>query len=214
MTETRSLPRPDQPRIVGRSSSHFTRVLRMFAEECRVAYEFQVVSSLLAVEPTAYGGNPALRLPNLVTADGTIFGSLPGCRYLSRLRDEPLRMVWPEQTSSILASNALELTLQAMSSEVSLIMTAATGGEHTAYAAKLRAALDGTLGWLEQNVRDALAELPPRDLSYLELTLFCLVEHLEFRDVTPTNPYRHLRAFRDEFGARPSAAATPFHVDA
>jgi hypothetical protein len=118
-----------RPQIVGRSSSHFTRVLRMFAEECGVSYDFQVVNSRFAEDPSDYGGNPGLRLPNLITTDGTTFGSLPGCRLISSLCAEPLQMVWPEQTPPLVASNAMELAVQGTSTKVSLIMVAATGSD-------------------------------------------------------------------------------------
>jgi glutathione S-transferase len=205
-------PSQDRPRLVGRSSSHFTRVVRLFAEECGAPYELFVVPSLLAGDPAAYGGNPALRLPNLITSEGTVFGSLGSCRALALKATRPLRMIWPEATPAPLAANALELSVQAMSSEVSWIMLTSTG-EGSGYAAKLRAALEGMLGWLEGNVDAALAALPERDLSYLELSLFCLLEHLQFRQVLPLEPYVRLAAFREHFAQRPSARATPFKFD-
>jgi hypothetical protein len=122
-------------------------------------------------------------------------------------------MIWPEATPAPLAANALELAVQAMSTEVSWIMLASTGGEACGYAGKLRSALQGMLGWLEQNVEPALAALPERDLSYLELSLFCLLEHLEFRQVLALEPYPRLGAFRVRFAQRPSALATPFQFD-
>jgi len=201
------------PRIVGRSSSHFTRVVRMFAEECAVRYDFQVVPSLLSEDAAVYGGNPGLRVPSLVTARGPIFGSLASCRALAPLASRPLRMVWPESTALGVAANALELSLQAMSTEVTLIMTSATGAAAAPYATKLRTALAGMLGWLEGSVLDALEALPERDLSYLELSLFCLVEHLEFREVMLLDRHDQLRRFRDQFAERPSAAATRFRFD-
>lgn len=204
---------PARPRIVGRSSSHFTRVLRMFAEECGIPYDFQVVRNLLTVDAAEYGGNPGLRLPNLVTAEGVIFGSLPGCRFILSLSAEPPRVVWPEQTPPLLAVNALELTLQAMSTEVSLIMVTTTGGDSSNYAGKLRAALASMVNWLDQNLSEALQQLPPRDLSYLEVSLFCLADHLEFRNILSLEPYDRLRAFRDRFAQRRSAMATPFEFD-
>jgi hypothetical protein len=73
--------------------------------------------------------------------------------------------------------------------------------------------LVGTLRWLDQNVDAALAELPARDLSYLEVALFCLMTHLEFRKVLVTEPYERLRAFTAVFGERESARATPFVFD-
>lgn len=201
------------PRIVGRSSSHFTRVVRIFAEECAVPYEFQVVSDLMSSDVAAYGGNPAMRLPNLVMPEGAVFGSLGSCRTLVALAERPPRVVWPETTSHPSSANAVELSVQAMSTEVSLIMLCAGDGEGLPYAAKLKKALDHMLDWLDANVDEALASLPERDLSYLEVSLFCLIEHLEFRQVKSLAGYRRLAAFRTAFAERASARATPFEFD-
>lgn len=204
---------PARPIIVGRSSSHFTRVLRLFAEECGVPYDFRVVPSLLSLDAADYGGNPGLRLPNLVTAAGTAFGSLPCCRLVERMRREPIRMLWPEQTPSLLPANALELTVQAMSTEVSLILVEAAGGHTSRYGEKLRVALAGMVAWLDTNLPEVLGQLPLRDLSYFELALFCLVDHLEFREVMSMARYARLCAFRERFAERPAAVATAFMFD-
>ncbi|MGC4087143.1 MAG: hypothetical protein QM756_04410 [Polyangiaceae bacterium] len=49
--------------LVGRSSSHFTRLTRVFAAEFGVRYRFQIVPDLLSTEPADYADNPALKLP-------------------------------------------------------------------------------------------------------------------------------------------------------
>ena len=60
----------------------------------------------------------------------------------------------------------------------------------------------------------SVAALPPeRDVSYLEVTLFCLVTHLEFRDVLPTAPYPELNKFCQQFAARASIGETTFRFD-
>lgn len=196
--------------LVGRSSSHFTRVTRFFAAELGVAYTFQVVKDLRALESASYLGNPALRLPSLIAPSGTWYGSLNICRELARLSPRPLRLVWPEQLHGPLLANLQELTLQAMSTEVELIMNDAP---QSALATKRRESLAGTLRWLDEHVHAALAELPERDLSYLEVALFCLLTHLEFRQVLPTAPYERLRRFAASFGERGGARQTPFVFD-
>lgn len=201
------------PRIIGRSSSHFTRVVRMFAEECAVPYELQVVPDLMSSDATAYGGNPGKRLPNLVTPEGIVFGSLAGSRTLVRLSERSPRIVWPESVTHPLVVNATEVSVQAMSTEVSLIMLRSGGGEALPYASKLSRALDDTLDWLEANVDEVRAHLPERDVSYLEVSLFCLIEHLEFRQLKSLAGHTRLSEFRRVFGARPSAQATPFEFD-
>jgi hypothetical protein len=69
------------PIIIGRSSSHFTRI---FAAELRIDCAFQVVRDLMSSDPGDYGGNPALRIPVLQTPQGTWFGALNVCRELWR----------------------------------------------------------------------------------------------------------------------------------
>lgn len=201
------------PRVVGRSSSHFTRVVRMFAEEAAVSYEFQIVPSLVSQDAGSYGGNPGLRLPNVITEKGPVFGALGSCRALASVAVDPPLMVWPEATPAGVAANALELTLQAMSTEVTLIMLSGTDSKPSPYADKLHSALRGMMMWLDTNVATALTALPDRQLSYLELTLFCLTDHLEFRKVMSLNGHDSLIRFRHGFAERSSAMATSYRFD-
>ncbi|RKG94082.1 glutathione S-transferase N-terminal domain-containing protein [Corallococcus terminator] len=205
----------DKPVIIGRSSSHFTRIARLFAAELHVDHSFQAVRDLLSKDPADYGGNPALRIPVLKTSRGVWFGALNASRELWRQSNPRPRVVWPEALDVPLLANMQELTLQAMATEVTLVMEKMAGaGEGTPHALKLRESLLNMMAWLEENASAALATLPPeRDLSYLEVTLFCLVTHLEFRDVLPTAPYQTLNRFCQQFAKRPSASGTDFRFD-
>ena len=205
-----------QPTIIGRSSSHFTRVTRILAAEMRVDHSFQVVHDLMSCDPADYGGNPALRLPILRTSRGVWFGALPICRELSRRSSLGRRLVWPEDLDQPLLANAQELVVQAMATEVALIMaTLSRVSETSDHAAKMRKSLVNTMSWLEGNTKHALAALPSdRDLSYLEVTLFCLVTHLEFRGVLPVASYMELNRFCQDFATRASADETTYRFDA
>jgi len=205
-----------RPVIIGRSSSHFTRVTRIFAAEMRVDYSFQVVPDLMSCDPGDYGGNPALRLPTLHTSRGAWFGALNICRELSRQSIHRLRTIWPEDLDEPLLANAQELVVQAMATEVALIMAKVSGGEDgNAHQVKMRKSLVSTMSWLENNARHALGALPSdRDLSYLEVSLFCLVTHLEFRDVLPIGAYPNLNEFCRHFAARASTSETTYRFDA
>ena len=76
------------------------------------------------------------------------------------------------------------------------------------------ATLLGAMEWLEINTGRAIDTLAPeRDLSFLEVSLFCLVEHLEFREVLSLDAYPDLRAFARRFAERSSARATTFKFD-
>ncbi|WP_164013912.1 glutathione S-transferase N-terminal domain-containing protein [Pyxidicoccus trucidator] len=203
------------PVLIGRSSSHFTRITRIFAAELRVDYSFQVVRDLMSSDPADYGGNPALRIPVLQTSRGAWFGALNVCRELWRRSSLKPRVVWPEDLDQPVLANAQELVLQAMATEVALIMAKVAGGsDSNAHHTKQRKALVDMMSWLETNATSALAALPPqRDLSFLEVTLFCLVTHLEFRDVLPTAPYSELTAFCRRFSTRASIAETAYRFD-
>ncbi|HZH14447.1 MAG TPA: glutathione S-transferase N-terminal domain-containing protein [Archangium sp.] len=204
-----------RPVIIGRSSSHFTRVTRIFAAEMHVDYSFRVVRDLMSSNPEDYGGNPALKIPSLQTSQGVWFGSLNVCRELWRQSSPRPRVVWPEDIDEPLLANAQELVLQAMSTEVALIMGKTAGtSDSSAHHMKMRQSLLNMMSWLEENVRLTLAALPPhRDLSYLEVTLFCLVTHLEWRGVLPTTPYSALNEFCRQFATRASIGETAYRFD-
>ncbi|NTX38907.1 MULTISPECIES: glutathione S-transferase N-terminal domain-containing protein [unclassified Myxococcus] len=202
------------PVIIGRSSSHFTRIARMFAAELRVDYSFRVLRDLLSSNPEDYGGNPALRIPVMQTSRGVWFGALNVCRELRRMSSLTPRVVWPEDLEAPVLANAQELVLQAMSTEVTLIMSKLGGTGESAHQSKMRTGLVSMMSWLEENTTPVLAALPPdRDLSFLEVTLFCLVKHLEFREVLPTASYEELNAFCQRFETRASSQETTFRFD-
>lgn len=204
-----------RPVIIGRSSSHFTRITRIFAAELGIDCSFQVVRDLMSSNAEDYGGNPALRIPNLQTPRGTWFGALNICRELWRQSNPRPRVIWPEDLDQPVLANAQELVLQAMATEVTLVMSKVGGAsDSSAHHAKMRTALVNMMTWLEANVGAVLAALPPqRDLSFLEVTLYCLVTHLEFREVLSTAPYAALNTFCQRFSARASVSATPFRFD-
>ncbi|PTL82152.1 glutathione S-transferase N-terminal domain-containing protein [Vitiosangium sp. GDMCC 1.1324] len=204
-----------RPVIIGRSSSHFTRITRVFAAEMRVDYSFRVVRDLMSTDPGDYGGNPALKIPSLQTPRGVWFGALNVCRELWRQSSLRPRVVWPEDLDEPVLANAQELVLQAMATEVSLIMGKLAGpSDSHAHHTKMRNGLVNMMSWLEENARSALAALPPqRDLSFLEVSLFCLVTHLEFRDVLPIAPYAELNRFSQQFATRASISETPYRFD-
>lgn len=208
------LATPRTPTLVGRSSSSFTRVARIFAAELGVECSFRVVPDLLSTNPADYADNPALRLPILETHAGSWFGTLNICRELSRLSPLGRRVIWPEDLQHPLPCNAHEFVAQAMTTEVALIMAGMTRGGAQPQPGKQEASLRNLLLWLNGNIDTALAALPIRDLSYLEVTLFCLVTHLEFRNVTPVSPYPALNEFCKRFSLRRSANDSVFHFDA
>lgn len=211
------MSQPDTlPRLFGRSSSHFTRLVRLFVEELGVRCTFVPVADLASRKPSDFGGNPALKLPVLVRADGPVFGAENVCRTLSELAASPLRILWTEDLPDARARNAQELVWHAMGAQVQLVFgtQVARLPAENVYFAKAVDGFRNALAWLDTHLDAVLAGLPPHNLSLLEASLFCLIEHMAFRETLPTGPYPRLLAFAREFGTRASARATPYAFDA
>jgi glutathione S-transferase len=201
--------------IFGRSSSHFTRCVRIFAHELGVPYQLRPIFNLLSEERADYGGNPALKLPTLETESGSWFGALSICRELSRRAVREAQIVWPEEIRDSVAANAQELVLQGMSTEVTLVMSKlGSAASATPYEAKNRASLENSLTWLNDALPHTLGQLRTgRALSFFEVTLFCFVTHLAFRSVLDATRFTRLTAFCAEFARRESARSTEYEFD-
>jgi glutathione S-transferase len=198
-------------KLFGRSSSHFTRIARIFAHELEVPYEFEQIFDITSTDPAVFGENPALKLPTLRTDDGLVFGTENICRTLAEHSSRAV--IWPEHLRGRVSRNAQELVWHGMSAQVQLVFGTTVGklSADDVYFVKARAGLEGSLRWLEANVDEALAALPPeRTLSLFEVALFCFVTHLDFRTTVSTEPYARLRKFCATFDTRASAKATPY----
>jgi glutathione S-transferase len=199
--------------VVGRSSSHFTRTVRIFALELGVPHAFQPVFDLTALDAETYAGNPALKVPVLVTGDGPLFGTDNICRELVRRSGRGAEVVLRGAVADRRVANAEELVLHAMSTEVSLIVAQLAGDARLA-PAKLDRSLDGSLRYLDDHLDEALAALPaPRVLSFLEVAVFCLVTHLPFRKIRPVDDHPRLVELCRQFGGRGGARATEYAFD-
>lgn len=200
--------------IVGRSSSHYTRVTIMFAHELDVPFEFVPIYDLTQLGHEVYAGNPALKLPILREENSTLFGTHNICRALAE-RAAARRIVWPETLSDTLVRNAHELLDHCMSAQVQLIVGQMLSKlpSDNVFFSKARAGYQGALNWLDHHVDEVVRSFPERDLSYFEVALYCLLEHLKFRTTVPHDEYTALVRFAESFATRPSAQRTPYRID-
>src|SRR5438067_2371141 len=104
--------------LVGRSSSHFTRVTRIFALELSVPHTFRPVLDIATVDPTGYADNPALKIPILVDARGPLCCTENICREVVRRSGRGAEVVLRGDLPDRVVANAEELTLHVMSAEV------------------------------------------------------------------------------------------------
>lgn len=202
--------------IIGRRSSHFTRVPLIIAEELRLAYELVPIYDMTALGRDAYADNPALKLPTLRRDGTTLFGALNICRALSETASDPLDIVWPEQLRDDLSRNAQELVWHCMAAQVQLVMGTVVGKlpADNVFFVKLRTGVESSLQWLDARHADTIAALPTqRALSIYEVTLLCLIEHLEWRRTISIDAYPALVDFVRTFGARASAQRTAYRFD-
>jgi glutathione S-transferase len=201
--------------IVGRSSSLFTRMPLIFAEELSVPYEIVPVFDMTVLQPEAWAGNPALKIPILRDGGAVVFGAQNICRTIAARAVTPKRIIWPEALHDNLSRNAQELVWHCMSMQVQIVMGTVVGklpGDNV-YFVKARASFEGSLRWLDSHLSAALAVLPPRDTSLFEVSLHCLLEHMAFRGTLPVDPYPSLGNFAREFAKRPSSQRTVYRFD-
>jgi glutathione S-transferase len=206
--------------IVGRSSSLFTRMPLIFAEELGVPWELVPIYDMTALGPEVYAGNPALKLPILRTESSVLFGAQNICRAIAdRAIAEGVapgkRVVWPEALKDDLSRNAQELVWHGMNTQVQLIIGIQVNKlpADNAFFVKARAGFEGALTWLDSSLSAALKALPARDLSLFEVSLHCLIEHLTFRATLSVGAYPSLIAFSKDFATRPSAQRTVYRFD-
>lgn len=210
----RYLPRVTDIVLVGRSSSHFTRIARIFAHELRVEHEFSPVYDITALDKQTFAENPTLRVPSLRAGNDTWFGSLGISRELARRAARPCSIVWPEDLSDAASANAQEIVLETMAAEVTIVTArlAKLAPEHP-FLAKPVARIEASVAWLERELPGVLSRLPERSLSFFEVSAFCLATHLPFREVRSIDDCPNLLAFSRAFGERPSARATEYFFD-
>jgi glutathione S-transferase len=200
--------------LIGRSSSHFTRITKIFAHELGVRYDFQIVHEIGSTRLGDFADNPALRVPSLRSGQNTWFGTLNICRELERRASVPHTVLWPEDVREPIAANAQEVVLETMAAEVVVVMARASdiAPDHP-FMAKPFARIRASVSWLESELPGVLSRLPSHSLSFLEVSTFCLCKHLGFREILSIDDCANLSAFCREFERRPSAQHTEYHFD-
>ena len=222
---------PPAIEILGRSSSHYTRMVRLLAHALGVDYALRPIHDLMSEDPATFAGNPALKLPALrivhaagdaadpasggAPAETVYWGSANACRQLARaVPGGEARVFWPEHAHGALLANAHEVLAHAMAAQVEVVFHEVVS-QRAADAAsrKRRRSLELCLAWLDARLDAIHAELPEGRIALFDLGLFCLLEHLPFRNPMDLSELTRLTAFAAEFGARPEALATLYVFD-
>ncbi|MCC5857818.1 MAG: glutathione S-transferase N-terminal domain-containing protein [Ectothiorhodospiraceae bacterium] len=202
------------PEIIGRQSSHYTRLVRIFAFELELSYQFTPIFDMLSMDRSTYAGNPALKLPILNSEAGRIYGSQNICRALSQISGNSQLIIWPEDSVDPLLMNSHEILAHAMSAQVEVVIHEIVENRTPDNTSrKRRQSLVNCLAWLNDNFDLIIDAFPARDISIFEISLYCLVSHLHFRNTLDLSAMPNLRAFEQDFGNRRSVQATPYRFD-
>ncbi len=202
------------PEIIGRQSSHYTRLVRIFALELGVTCRFTPIFDLISMDRSTYAGNPALKLPILDHQGEHIYGSHNICRALLQISGNHQNIVWPEDSTTPLLMNAHEILAHAMNAQVEVVIHEIVEERPPDNASrKRRQSLVNCLMWLDKHLDQIIDTLPERDLSIFEVSLFCLVSHLPFRNPMDLSTMPNLLSFEQAFAKRSSAQATPYRFD-
>jgi glutathione S-transferase len=202
--------------LAGRSSSHFTRLARIFAIESGCDFEFELLEDLASTNAENYSGNPSLTIPALLVDREPVLGSVNICRRFAELSGQRERYSLPEDfIGSQLLQNAHELVMTGMSAQVTIVFSTlfANIAKENGLVMKSQQRLNGLLAWLNTNWQEILAQIPQEKLSTIEAGLFCLLEHIDFRRTEGITIGDELRKFVTNFGAKQSAKDTPFKMD-
>ncbi len=204
----------DQWILVGRSSSHYTRVVRIVAAEPEVCYQFEPIYDFMTEEAAVFAGNPALKMPVLKRSGTAVFGTLNICRILAREASAESKFFWPDESRTALLMNAHEVLAHAMAAEVEVVMQEIVAKRPAdAPSRKRRQSLVNCLLWLDQNLEDIRRQLPRHQLSLFEISLYCLVTHIPFRLAMNLAEMPALIEFEKSLGKRPSSKNTLYRYD-
>ena len=202
--------------IVGRRGSHFTRMVRIVAHELGVDYELVPIYDMKQLDAEAYADNPALKLPILRRGNVSLFGALNICRALAEAAGATTQVAWPEDRSEALARNAQELVWHGMSAQVQLIVGTVLGKlpADNIFFVKTRTGLEGSLRWLDTNLAALHVDRgAQRRISIFDVSLFCLIEHVRWRETVAIDGCERLIAWAGDYSARPSARDTVYAID-
>lgn len=201
--------------IIGRQSSHYTRVVRMLAHELGVEHTLQPIHDLLSEDPAVFAGNPALKLPAVRIGGDVVWGSQNACRAIARsVSGGEARVAWADDARTPLLMNAHEIVAHAMAAQVEVVFHEFVAKRPPdAASRKRRASLVNCLAWLDTNLEAIRAELPPGRIAMFELMLFALLEHLPFRNPLDLSAMPRLTGFVAAYAKRAPAQATPYRFD-
>lgn len=163
--------------------SHFARKIYILLHALDLPFELVLVEDLLSSNPEDFGGNPILRIPTLVDEETWVVESDRIAQYLVEEYD-------PEDRFGVLSMdvaqrNALSMINAAMGAEVEILLSQRSGIDGIQdyhYFQRYYTVIEQCLHWLET---EGPFLWPSQDISYLDIALVCMWDHLAHYQAIP-----------------------------
>ncbi len=188
-------------KLYGSITSPFVRRVRYLCHE--VGQPFELVDSLTEAGQTAMRSkNPIWKVPCIEIDDLVIWDSHTIIEYLSeKYADNPngLRKPvgderWRERNLVTAADGCVESAIN-----VFYLKKDGVAVSEVNYLVKQRARVESILTWLKSQLKDNYFT-DERKLGLSELTLYCILDWLRFREMYPVNEDPVLKAYLDFHG--------------
>jgi uncharacterized protein (TIGR00369 family) len=194
-------------KLYGTLLSHFARKPRILLDLYSVDYEFVDIGNIVESPKENFGGNPLARVPVLADGDEWLIDSDQIAEYI-------VSKVDPDDRYQVLHPGTPDRNVRTvlngiMSEEVTIIVAQRTGVpiERFRFFDDSREAIQDGLAWLEARWTDQ----PAKELTYLEIHLACLWEHLDYLRLIPLE-FPRLKSVVERVLAHPKIRATSPYV--
>ncbi len=188
--------------------SHFSRKVRLILDLYSVPYEVIDIGNVADSDQLNFAGNPLMSVPVLEDGKHWLIESDHIAVYLSQKLDSNNRYKILTRELSVL--NARAVLNGIMSSEVKYILAKRTQVpvEQYSYFAKCLKVIDQGLAWLESR-----SELfTPEYISYLDLHLVCVWDHLQYYELLDMNRFAALKEIVSHVSKNSVVAGTAPHI--
>ncbi|GAB0111708.1 glutathione S-transferase family protein [Pseudoalteromonas distincta] len=187
-------------KLIGTVASPYARRIRMWALENKLDLEF-VTLDIFSEQgrPTLASKNPARKVPILIDGDLTLGDSNSILRYLLQKTGKP-QLTWPQE-QLLTVINACNDSLV----EIALCKRSGFNTQSDKLFFNLQnERIAETLSYLNTH----LADDEFKSCEYLNISLYCLLDWICFRELTDFSQHSELVAFYEQYSKRQAAINT------
>ncbi|WMS91472.1 MULTISPECIES: glutathione S-transferase family protein [Pseudoalteromonas] len=186
--------------LIGSVPSPYVRRIRIWAQQNNCKLELVSLDIFSEQDrPTMASKNPAQKIPILVDGDLTLSDSNSILRYLLEKTGQP-KLTWPQE-HLLTTINACNDSL------VEMLLCERSGFDIKSdklFFNLQNERIEQTLSFLNTHLSDEEF----KSCEYLNISLYCLLDWICFRELTDFSQYSELVAFHKQYGKRQAAIDT------